>query len=52
VLLAALPVGINVYLMAREFKAIEGPVATSMLLSTLLAAVTAPLTLFLLGVGR
>ena len=45
-LLAALPVGINVYLMAREFEAIEGPVATSMLLSTLLAAVTAPLALF------
>lgn len=52
VLLAALPVGINVYLMAREFNAIEGPVATSMLLSTLLAAVTTPFTLFLLGVGR
>jgi hypothetical protein len=27
-------------------------VATSMLLSTLLAAVTTPFTLFLLGVGR
>jgi predicted permease len=52
VLLAALPVGINVYLMAREFKAIEGPVAASLLLSTLLAAVTTPFTLFLLGVGR
>ena len=52
VLLAALPVGINVYLMAREFNAIEGPVATSMLLSTLLAAITTPFALFLLGVGR
>jgi predicted permease len=52
VLLAALPVGINVYLMAREFKGIEGPVATSMLLSTLLAAATVPLALSLLGVGR
>lgn len=52
VLLAALPVGINVYLMAREFQSIEGPVATSMLLSTLLASVTTPLTLTLLGVGR
>jgi predicted permease len=52
VLLAALPVGINVYLMAREFNAIEGPVATSMLLSTLLAALTTPFALFLLGVGR
>jgi predicted permease len=52
VLLAALPVGINVYLMAREFNAIEGPVAASLLLSTLLAAVTTPFALFLLGVGR
>jgi predicted permease len=52
VLLAALPVGINVYLMAREFEALEGPVATSMLASTLLAAVTVPLALALLGVGR
>jgi predicted permease len=52
VLLAALPVGINVYLMAREFKAIEGPVATSMLVSTLLAALTVPFVLALLGVGR
>ena len=52
VLLAALPVGINVYLMAREFNSIEGPVATSMLVSTLLAAVTTPFALFLLGVGR
>jgi malonate transporter len=52
VLLAALPVGINVYLMAREFNALEPPVATSMLVSTLLAAATTPLTLFLLGAGR
>lgn len=52
VLLAALPVGINVYLMAREFEALEGPVATSMLASTLLAAVTVPLALTLLGVVR
>jgi malonate transporter len=51
VLLAALPVGINVYLMAREFATLEGPVATSMLLTTLLAAGTTPLTLALLGVG-
>lgn len=52
VLLAALPVGINVYLMAREFRAIEGPVATSMLLSTVIAALSTPLALWLLGVGR
>ncbi len=52
VLLAALPVGINVYLMAREFESLEGPVATSMLATTLLASVTTPFTLALLGVGR
>ena len=34
VLLASLPVGANVYLMAREFGALEGPVAASLVLST------------------
>ena len=52
VLLAALPVGINVYLMAREFRSLEAPVAASMILSTVIAAVSTPLTLALLGVGR
>lgn len=45
VLLAALAVGINVYLMAREFDAMQGPVAASLVLSTALAAVTTPLAL-------
>jgi malonate transporter and related proteins len=49
VLLAVLPVGINVYLMAREFGAMQGPVATSMVASTVLAAVTTPLALTLVG---
>jgi predicted permease len=52
VLLAALPVGINVYLMAREFQSIEGPAAGSLLLSTLLGAATVPIALTLVGVGR
>lgn len=51
VLLASLPVGVNVYLMARQFGALEGPVAASLLLSTLAAAVTTPLTLALVGVA-
>ena len=52
VLLAALPVGINVYLMAREFRTLEGAVATAMLMTTALAAATTPITLSLLGAGR
>jgi predicted permease len=47
VLLAALPVGANVYLMAREFGVLGGPVAASLVLSTLLAAVTTPAVLVL-----
>lgn len=49
VLLASLPVGVNVYLMSREFRSMEAAVATSMVLSTALAAVTTPLALALLG---
>jgi predicted permease len=48
VLLAALPVGVNVYLMAREFRSMESAVATSMVLTTAGAAVTSPLVLTLL----
>jgi malonate transporter len=47
VLLAALAVGVNVYLMAREFDALQGPVATSMVMSTALSALTVPLALAL-----
>ena len=46
-LLAALPVGANVYLMSREFRALEGPVAASLLVTTALAALTVPLVLAL-----
>jgi len=49
VLLAALAVGVNVYLMAREFDVLQGPVAASMVMSTALSALTVPLTLSLLA---
>jgi len=49
VLLAALPVGANVYLMSRQFDTLGGPVAASLVLSTLLAAATTPLVLVLIG---
>ncbi|MFT4173179.1 MAG: AEC family transporter [Rhodocyclaceae bacterium] len=47
VLLASIAVGANVYLMARQFNALEGPVAASLVLSTALAALTTPLALTL-----
>ena len=49
VLLATLPVGVNVYLMSRQFKTLGAPVAASLVLSTALAAATTPLILTLLG---
>ena len=49
VLLAALPVGANVYLMSRQFDTLGGPVAASLVLSTALAAVTTPLLLVWIG---
>jgi predicted permease len=52
VLLAALPVGANVYLMSRQFGVLSGAVASSIVLTTALAALTTPLTLTLAGAGR
>ena len=49
VLLAALPTGANVYLMARQFATLEGPIASALVLSTTLAALTTPLALALLA---
>jgi malonate transporter and related proteins len=49
VLLATLPVGANVYLMSRQFDTLSGPVASSLVVSTALAAVTTPLILVLTG---
>jgi predicted permease len=51
VLLAALPVGANVYLMARQFGVAHAPVASSLVLSTVLAALSVPIVLALLGVA-
>ena len=48
VLLASLPVGANVYLMAREFNSLPGPVAASLVLSCAAAAVTTPMVLVLM----
>jgi hypothetical protein len=45
VMLASLPVGANVYLMARQFGALEGPVASSMVITVAVAAVSTPLLL-------
>jgi predicted permease len=47
VLLASLAVGVNVYVMARQFDALQSPVASSMVLSTALSVVTTPLALSL-----
>lgn len=49
VVMAALPTGANVYLMARHFRALEGPVAQALVVTTALAALTTPLVLALLG---
>jgi len=49
VLLSSIAVGANVYLMSRQFKVLEGPVASSLVLSTGLAALTTPLALTLTG---
>jgi predicted permease len=49
-MLASLPVGANVYLMAREFGVL-GFVAASLVLSTVLASVTAPVVLILMSSG-
>ena len=48
VLLASIAVGANVYLMSRQFKILEGPVAGSLVLSTGLAALTTPVVLTLI----
>lgn len=49
VLLSSLAVGANVYLMSRQFRAMEGPIAASLLLSTALSAVTSPVIVALIA---
>lgn len=50
-LMAALPVAINLYMMAIEFKSSEGAASNAIFISTLITAITVPLTLTLLGVS-
>ena len=47
--LAALPVGANVYLMARAFGTLTGPVSSSIVLTTALSALTTPVVIALSG---
>ena len=49
VLTASLPVAINVYLMASEFRSQEGAASNAIFVSTMLSALLIPLTLTLLG---
>ena len=49
VMLASLPIGANVYLMSRQFDVLTGPIASCMVLTTVVAAATAPLVLALIG---
>lgn len=51
VLLGSMAVGVNVYLMARQFNALVAPIASSLLLSTILSAMTTPLIMALIGLG-
>ncbi|MDO5532234.1 AEC family transporter [Sutterella sp.] len=48
-LLACLPVGVNVYIMATQFNVLQGPTANSLLVTTVLASVTMPVIMSLLG---
>ena len=50
VLLGSLPTGANVYLMARQYQRMEGTVAASLVLATVLSAATTPL--FLVGLSQ
>lgn len=47
VMLGSLPVGANVYLMSRQFQTLGSAVASSLVMSTALAAVTTPLAITL-----
>lgn len=50
VLLGSVALGINVYIIARQFRSLEGPTASSLVLSTVLSAVTTPLVMTLIAV--
>jgi len=51
VMLAALPIGANVYLMSRQFGVLSGAVASAIVLTTAVAAFAMPVTLALIGAG-
>lgn len=46
--MASLPVGVNVYIMAQEFNAMQGETASALLITTALSALTVPMILSLL----
>jgi malonate transporter and related proteins len=48
VLMSSVATGANVYLMSRQFQALEGPTAASLVLSTALAALTTPILMTLI----
>ncbi len=50
VLLASIAVGVNVYMMARQFNTLQVAVASSLVLSTVLATFTVPLLLAMIGI--
>lgn len=50
-LLSCLPVAINLYIMSNEFDSEEAMASNAIFVSTLVSAVTVPLTLALLGAG-
>ncbi|MDU6410353.1 MAG: AEC family transporter [Yersiniaceae bacterium] len=50
VLLGSMAVGVNVYLMSRQFNVLAGPAAASLVMSTALSGITTPLILTMLGV--
>lgn len=42
-MMASLATGVNVYLMSRQFEALEGETSAALLISTAVSAVTVPL---------
>lgn len=48
VFLGCLPLGVNVYLMCRQFKAIEEIIASAMIISTVMSALTVPFAVTIL----
>ena len=51
VMLAALPIGANVYLMSRQFGVLSGAIASAIVLTTAIAALSMPVTLTLIDAG-